>query len=389
MSEVKKVVIVGAGLTGSLLHHLLRKHVPQLQLSIWEKSGSVGGRYNTSLPSGPAAVVPASASPPVHADLGAQYVTEFEPIAHKDYYQALIDNGVLQEIHHQEIHGGRGAHSEMRHHLVAAGVSSIPKFFMGDEAPIEFQRQLHSLSAQGQSWALVDKQGKQEQADLVVLTSPMADVLALEGSVQESLTPFKADLQNVSYSSRYALGVYYPVEAWTSLGSIAWRGKYFSPSDSDVIVWMSINNLNVAPTEACQGPSIVVHTTVPFGMKNGDTAHEEVKAIIMQHLNKLIPELAEVVPIESELLYWKVSQVYKGYQADKEIRSAALRVSEAPMLILAGDSFTKSGFDGCIESAEVACDMIKKAISGESCSAGDAPSVSMAGIAEQTAKAMA
>ena len=61
-----------------------------------------------------------------------------------------------------------------------------------------------------------------------------------------------------------------------------------------------------------------------------------------------------------------------------EKRAAALCISRLPPLILAGDAFTKSGFDGCIESAEAACNLIY----GSTCAAP-----SSAGVEEQAAKA--
>lgn len=384
-----KIVIIGAGLTGSVLQHLLRQKSPQVQLSIWEKATDAGGRYNTSWPSGATAVAGALESArsrlKAHVDLGAQYVTAFELEAHGHYYESLAKSGVLEEISHDRIHGGRGAHSEQIHYRVPAGMSSIPKFFLGSEANVEFGRQLISLSAEGSTWLLEDDTGKTQQADIVVLTTPIPQVLELLGNVQQTLQPYVDDLKAVSYSARYALGLYYPPEAWAALGEVAWSGKYFSPNDSDVIVWVSVSNLETSRTAGEQGPTIVVHTTVPYGINNAEASCQDVTTTIMEHLNRLVPELAALAPVETELLYWKCSQVYKGFQHSHDTRPAALHVREGPLLILAGDAFTKSGFDGCVESAEAAYDMIRRTVFGESCAEVD---VSTAGAAEQAAKAM-
>merc|ERR1711941_71174 len=100
----------------------------------------------------------------------------------------------------------------------------------------------------------------------------------------------------------------------------------------------------------------------------------------MKHLNNLLPGLANFAPIETQLRYWNVSQVYKGYQHDQEKRPAVLAVSETPLLLLAGDAFTKSGFDGCIDSAEAACALITQTAEGF-CTA------STKGVEQQAAKA--
>lgn len=186
----------------------------------------------------------------------------------------------------------------------------------------------------------------------------------------------------MSYSSRYALGLHYSVEAWGRLQSVAWSGKYFTPDASDVIVWVSISGLDAPRTAQDLGPSVVVHTTVPYGLRNAETSRETVQATILEHLHRLLPELEGLQPVESKLIFWKFSQVYKGFHQDQEVRPAALQVCERPLLLLAGDAFTKSGFDGCIDAAEAACG----AIAGVG-SELHTPNASSAGLAEQIVKA--
>jgi len=328
----------------------LRKRSPGLTVKLWEKTDKPGGRYNTSSPQliAPTSTITSSLKP--HVDLGAQYVTAFEPGAHGHYYQAFLTG-----------------------------------------AAVEFERQLRCLNVvDGAGWLLTDESGNEERADVVVLTCPIPDILRIQGIPHDALMPYKDDLEKVSYSSRFAMGVYYSVDAWAALKSVAWSGKYFTPADSDVIVWISINGLDHmggAPRAAAQaelehseGPSVLVHTTVPYGMKNGEADRDEVKATIMKHLNNLLPELADVTPLETQLHYWSISQVYKGYQHDQEKRPAVLPVSETPLLLLAGDAFTKSGFDGCIDSAEAACAIIMQTAEGISTSSTN-------GVEQQAAKA--
>mmetsp|Transcript_118871 Transcript_118871/g.236848 ORF Transcript_118871/g.236848 Transcript_118871/m.236848 type:complete len:406 (+) Transcript_118871:41-1258(+) len=396
------LVVVGAGLTGSVLCHLLKKAAPQLSVQVWDKARGAGGRYNTWRPSAGSSMLtnhemadvtgsgvqepierPLAQRPSLHADLGAQYITAFEPECHGHYYEAMVDVGVLKEISHDRIHGGRGNHAQQQHWSVPAGMSSIPKFFLGC-AHVEFGRRLRSISvsSDGGAWLLQDENGKEQLAQAVVLTCPVPQVLELTGNIREALEPHKEELERVSYSSRYALGLHYSVEAWERLQSVPWNGKYFTPDVSDVIVWVSISGLDALRTAQELGPSVVVHTTVPYGLKNAETSRETVQATILEHLHRLLPELKGLQPVESKLIFWKWSQVYKGFQHDEEVRPAALQVCDRPLLLLAGDAFTKSGFDGCVDAAEAACAAI----------IGARPEVptltaSSAGVAEQIAKA--
>merc|ERR1712150_464644 len=111
-----------------------------------------------------------------------------------------------------------------------------------------------SVSSDGGAWLLEDESGTQQLAQAVVLTCPIPQVLELMGVIQEVLEPHKAELEKVSYSSRYALGLYYSVDAWERLQSVAWSGKYFMPDASDVIVWVSLSGLDAPRTAQELGP---------------------------------------------------------------------------------------------------------------------------------------
>ena len=68
MSSPHRLLIVGAGLTGSVTASLLRRRFPRdvLNITVWEKSRGAGGRMTTNRnPSDPRCT----------ADLGAQYVS--------------------------------------------------------------------------------------------------------------------------------------------------------------------------------------------------------------------------------------------------------------------------------------------------------------------------
>jgi renalase len=60
------VLIVGAGLTGSLTASLLRRKFQNIDLTVWEKSRGAGGRMTTSR---------CPDDPKCTADTGAQYIS--------------------------------------------------------------------------------------------------------------------------------------------------------------------------------------------------------------------------------------------------------------------------------------------------------------------------
>lgn len=61
------------------------------------------------------------------------------------------------------------------------------------------------------------------------------------------------------------------------------------------------------PDIAGLGPSLVVHTSVPFGLEHLERDKEEVQPIILEELYKLLPDLPQPTSIKCQK--WRYSQV--------------------------------------------------------------------------------
>jgi hypothetical protein len=102
---------------------------------------------------------------------------------------------------------------------------------------------------------------------------------------------------------RYAVAFYYPHSSWSALQSIPWSGRYVF--DDDIIRYVSIENrksgsssaettVNAqgeSETKKDGGPSILVHTSVPFGIQHKNTDESEVYKMIQNHLDMVLPNL--------------------------------------------------------------------------------------------------
>ena len=55
---------------------------------------------------------------------------------------------------------------------------------------------------------------------------------------------------------------------------------------------------------------MVVHTSVPFGMRHLEQDKEEVEPVILEELNRLLPGLPQ--PISVKCQKWRYSQVRGG-----------------------------------------------------------------------------
>uniref|UniRef100_A0A8C0I7I1 Renalase, FAD dependent amine oxidase n=1 Tax=Balaenoptera musculus TaxID=9771 RepID=A0A8C0I7I1_BALMU len=140
-----RVLIVGAGLTGSLCAALLRKAAARpLHLAVWDKAGDSGGRMTT-------ASSPHNLQSTV--DLGAQYITCTPHYAkkHQSFYDELLARGVLKPLT-SPIEGmviKEGDCNFMAPH----GVSSIINHYLKESGcPLQYERLLPSYPGSTCQW---------------------------------------------------------------------------------------------------------------------------------------------------------------------------------------------------------------------------------------------
>uniref|UniRef100_A0A3B4Z2H2 Renalase, FAD dependent amine oxidase n=1 Tax=Stegastes partitus TaxID=144197 RepID=A0A3B4Z2H2_9TELE len=339
---MSRVLIVGAGLTGSLCACLLRRELQsKVQIVVWDKARGAGGRMSTSRP-------PDVSSHSV--DLGAQYITATPAYAqsHHSFYSELLSAGVLQPLSCQ-IEGLR-QQDDSKNYMTPLGMGSVVKHFLSESgkhflsesgADLFFEHHVTALYRRGASWEVEKKAGGSETFDAVVLTMPVAQILQLQGDVGQLLSvQQKQQLDGVVYSSRFAVALFFSPDA---AFSFSWGARYVS--DSRCICYIAVDSRKRNKDSPGLGPSLVVHTSVPFGLEHLERDKEDVQPIILQELHRLLPGLPE--PISTKCHKWRYSQVLTSVPDCP----GHMIVLDQPLLVCGGDAFCHSNFDGCVESA--------------------------------------
>ncbi|XP_036383685.1 renalase isoform X1 [Megalops cyprinoides] len=344
---MSRVLIVGAGLTGSLCACLLRREMPnKVKIVVWDKARGAGGRMSTS-------------RSPSHAtctvDLGAQYITATPYYAqiHHSFYEELLAREILKPLV-AAVEGMNVKEEGLRNFVTPKGVSSIVKHYLRESAGAEvcYEHHVTHIHQRGAGWEVRRAGGAAEQFDAVVLTMPVPQILQLQGDVSSLIDESQRQrLETVSYSSRYALGLFY--DAGVQI-DVPWAAKYIT--DNPCIRFISIDDKKRNLESPDCGPSVVVHTSVPFGLRHLEEAKEEVEPLILEELQKVLPGLPQ--PISIKCQKWRYSQVM-GAVADCPGQMTLL---SKPLLVCGGDGFTHSNFDGCIESALKVLDVLKSSL---------------------------
>ncbi|NP_001002607.1 renalase [Danio rerio] len=333
---MSRVLIVGAGLTGSLCACLLRRELPnKVNIVVWDKARGAGGRMSTSRsPNNPSCSV----------DLGAQYIsaTQYYAQIHSSFYEELLAQDILKPLS-APVEGLMVKEEGMVNYVTPHGVSSIVKHYLKESAGAEvfYNRHVTHIHRKDTGWEVCRKEGSPERFDVVVLTMPVPQILQLQGDVGSLMGENqRRKLEAVSYSSRYALGLFYKADTRID---VPWAAKYVS--NNPCIRFIAIDDKKRNLESKVSGPSVVVHTSVPFGIQHLEEEKDAVQPIILEELKKLMPELPKPESVKCQK--WRYSQVTRSV-ADCP---GQMTVLSQPLLVCGGDGFTHSNFDGCIESA--------------------------------------
>ncbi|XP_066521974.1 renalase isoform X2 [Hoplias malabaricus] len=303
-----RVLIVGAGLTGSVCACLLRRELSEkVKIVVWEKSRGAGGRMSTSRS-------PSNMS--CTADLGAQYITAtpYYSKIHKSFYEELLLNGVLKPLE-ARMDGLMVKDEGCINYVTPTGASSIVKHFLKESgAEVFYGHHVTHVNRRGSGWEVGRKEGPPEQFDVVVLTMPVPQILQLQGDIGSLLKDSeKQKLEAVSYSSRFALGLFYKAGVQIS---VPWAAKYVSNNPCIRYIAIDDKKRNLESDE--HGPSVVVHTSVPFGLQHLEETLEEVQPVILQELQKELPELPQ--PQNIKCHKWRYSQLIRVRVMEEAVR---------------------------------------------------------------------
>ncbi|XP_078135813.1 renalase isoform X2 [Sander vitreus] len=174
---MSRVLIVGAGLTGSLCACLLRREMQnKVQIVVWDKARGSGGRMSTTRPPDPSSH---------SADLGAQYITATPAYSqsHHSVYSELLSAGLLQPL--ASLVEGLNHREGNQDYVTPLGMCSIVKHFLSESgADLFFERHVTGLYRRGASWEVQRKVGDSEMFDAVVMTMPVPQILQLHGDVR-------------------------------------------------------------------------------------------------------------------------------------------------------------------------------------------------------------
>uniref|UniRef100_A0A8C5RR53 L-amino-acid oxidase n=1 Tax=Laticauda laticaudata TaxID=8630 RepID=A0A8C5RR53_LATLA len=176
-----RILIVGAGLTGSLCAALLRAEFPQrlLRVVVWDKAQGAGGRMSTRR---------SDRDPKCTADLGGQYITRTpdNAKAHQSFYEDLLSHGVLKPLTVPV--KGMVVKEGVDNFVTPQGSSSIAKHYLNKaaDADVFYNHHVTHICLKDGKWEVDTSTGFSDCFDTVILTMPVPQILQLQGDIATS-----------------------------------------------------------------------------------------------------------------------------------------------------------------------------------------------------------
>lgn len=328
------ILLVGGGVTSSLVAFFLRNHI-RYTIDVWEAQEELGGRMRTLR----------SKYSSTNIDLGAQYITTDETRLrqYQTVYDSLISHNILKPLT-CIVENLRSQRENACNYVAPAGTSSLVEHFFHNSniRNIRTSHLVECLSIRNNTISAKSMNKREESFQAVVLTAPIPDILEIEGSFRQTITDeLLRKLNEIKYSTRFVL-----VLIFNQILNVPWAAKYL-PED-EIFRYVAIQEKKVQVDTSLS--SVVLHTSVEFGTRY--CKPEEAQPILVQHAQRVFPQWPQ--PIEVHCYKWNYSQVISSY---KNSASCIVLCTE-PLIIVTGDAFTASNFDGCIAAASSTADTI-------------------------------
>jgi renalase len=252
---MKKMAIIGAGLSGLSIAHLLKDHA---QITVFEKARGVSGRMSTRR------------AEPYFFDHGAQYFTA-RTQAFQDFIQPLIEQGIIQrwspryvKLDGSQIIARANWIDEEPRYVGVPEMNQVAKYFAAGKH-ILLNTKIRSLAHNGK-WQLTDEQGQQyHDFDWVISAIPSPQALEL---LPQSFK-YYSDIQAIKMRACFAVMLGFKQKI-----QLDFEAAHVINSD---LSWIAVNSHKPRRADYF---TLVLHSSENFAEAHIDTDREK----IMQHL---------------------------------------------------------------------------------------------------------
>ena len=320
-----EILVVGAGLSGSLAAFFLREALPDAKVHVWDGARGVGGRLATAR---------FGDGDSLRANMGAQELHYAEDGgAGEAAARALLEAGVASRE-------GPGV-------LFPAGDSNAVCRRLVEAAELRFGARVKEVRAADGGFVATAFGGAPRRFDGVVFAGSVAELATTHGSIDALVRPFRGDLRTVRYTRQACAALAFGRSVRRHFGGArTLRGA----GAVERLVLQENDAVVVAVSTTAYGASITglraTHRPTPKDLA------------VKEQVLKAMTEAAALggeAPVASKLNYWKFSRCVCGL--DRPF------LELCPGFCVVGDYFNGgSTLGGCAASARAAAAALARAL---------------------------
>jgi renalase len=322
-----EVLIVGAGMSGLMAAHTLRRR--GLGVTLVDKGRGVGGRLATRRIG------------PGRADHGAQFFTVRTP-----EFQAWVDRWLADGLVYEWSRGwSDGSLSRARpdghpRYAVHGGMNALAKH-LAEGLEVQVDLKLLSVTLLNDGWGAVSEDGHRFASHAVFLTPPVPQSLALLDAGGVRLSPADQEaLKRIRYAPCLA-GLFWVDESV----DLPAPGALQRPAAA--ISWIADNRRKGISPEATL---ITVHAGPEYSHELWETTDKKALDALQSGLAPFLDPSAQIV--EAQLKRWRYAQPTTLHP------ERYLLAEDLPPLVFAGDAFGWPRVEGAALSGMAAADAL-------------------------------
>lgn len=320
MKNIKNILVIGTGPTGSSLIFLLSKlnrHLRRkINIKAIDKGGLPGGRLTTTFYKN-------SNDYKYNLgfnNLGSKTPNNLHMFSYQDYLLNLNNNFYFK----------KGFTEIFQHNLQDLDIQYNTKV-----EKIQYNEYKNS------KWSIKTNNNKLIDYDLIISTIPIPQLLSLKGNFINYFDySLRRSMNEVKYCSILSMGLSFSNE----IDNRIW--KDISICGNNILEYV---NLNI--NERYKNTNIVVQCKPKWSIDNFYQDKKYIYDKIIFQLSNIIPEVSELNTNDIKLMRWKYAKIINNSNLYNVYEDTSILVNNSLPFILSGDSVCGSQFNNCLESA--------------------------------------
>ena len=332
MSNIKNILIIGSGISGSSSGYLINcflKYVrPNIKITLFDKAQKSGGRLTTYY---------IKNNKNFFFELGFKNIPRIEEYNIIKYLRLFTYNNFFTKSEN--------------YYKNVIGFTDIFETNSLKEINCKYNKRVTDINIINNNnkfiWEVKTHDHKTKNFDIIISTIPVPQLLDINGNFKDNFDNHLFErLNNVKYNNIISASFLYQFNDTKELPN--WKNIYTSNSDK-IINWISKETLNL---NNILYSKLIIHSTPEFANENFNNNSKTLQQNIIENLNKYLVDFNSNNISDFKIQKWKYANVINDSELSHTYKKNAILSYNKLPFIIGGDSVCGSNVISCLKSSE-------------------------------------